>query len=111
MPEAVEAAERLGVPEPMDDGDARKEISRREAVQLLAALPAAAFLSWPTAQQEKARNFVSNAARRSGRHSLRAQVFTAAEYRTVRCADMIIPKDERSGSASTPGFRSSWTSP
>jgi len=82
-----------------------REMSRRDAVQLLAALPAAAFLSWPTAQQEKARNFVSNALRAAAEGTPYApKFFTAAEYRTVRVlGDMIIPKDERSGSASDAG--------
>ncbi|HEX9310936.1 MAG TPA: hypothetical protein VF887_08990, partial [Gemmatimonadaceae bacterium] len=41
-----------------------KDMSRRDAVQVLAALPLAAFLSWPTAEQEKVRNFVDRALRR-----------------------------------------------
>jgi hypothetical protein len=105
MRETMEAVQSAGPSEAGRDGAAPKEISRREAVQLLAALPAAAFLSWPTAQQEKARNFVSNALRAAAEGTPYApKFFTAAEYRTVRVlADMIIPKDERSGSASDAG--------
>src|SRR5437868_4240229 len=82
-----------------------KEMTRRDAVQLMASLPAAAFLSWPTAEQEKVRQFVANALRAAAEGVTYApKFFTAAEYRTVRTlADMIIPKDERSGSASDAG--------
>ncbi len=87
------------------DQETPRDMTRRDAVQLLAALPAAAFLSWPTAQQEKARNFVNNALRAAAEGTPYApKFFTAAEYRTVRIlADMIIPRDERSGSASDAG--------
>jgi len=97
-------------PEPLngivdEQQQSSKDITRRDAVQLLAALPAAAFLSWPTAQQEKARRFVDSALRAAAEGIAYApKFFTAAEYRTVRVlADMIIPKDERSGSASDAG--------
>jgi gluconate 2-dehydrogenase subunit 3-like protein len=87
------------------DQEAPREMTRRDAVQLLAALPAAAFLSWPTAQQEKARNFVNNALRAAAEGTPYApKFFTAAEYRTVRVlGDMILPRDDRSGSASDAG--------
>jgi len=90
---------------PGSDRETPRETTRRDAVQWLAALPAAAFLSWPTAQQEKARNFVSNALRAAAEGTPYApKFFTAAEYRTVRVlGDMIIPRDERSGSASDAG--------
>jgi len=82
-----------------------KEMSRRDAVQLIAALPVAAILSWPTAEQEKARRFVESALRAAAEGRAYApKFFTAAEYRTVGVlADMIIPKDERSGSATDAG--------
>jgi len=82
-----------------------KEMSRRDAVQLIAALPVAAILSWPTAEQEKARRFVESALRAAAEGRAYApKFFTAAEYRTVRVlADMIIPRDERSGSATDAG--------
>jgi len=96
--------------EPMNDApdDERaptNALSRRDAVQLMAALPVAAFLSWPTAEQEKVRRFVENALRAAAECNAYApKFFTAAEYRTVGIlADMIIPKDERSGSATDAG--------
>ena len=87
------------------DQETPREMTRRDAVQLLAALPAAAFLSWPTAQQERARNFVNNALRAAAEGTPYApKFFTAAEYRTVRVlGDMILPRDDRSGSASDAG--------
>ena len=96
--------------EPMNDARDDEQaptraLSRRNAVQLMAALPVAAFLSWPTAEQEKARRFVENALRAAAEGNAYApKFFTAAEYRTVGIlADMIIPKDERSGSATDAG--------
>jgi gluconate 2-dehydrogenase gamma chain len=90
-----------------EDGAATtgKEMSRRDAVQLLAALPMAAFFTWPAAEQEKVRRHVDDALRATANGAPYApKFFTAAEYRTVRVlADMIIPRDERSGSASDAG--------
>jgi len=88
-----------------DETGLGKDISRRDAVQLLAALPIAAFLSWPTAEQEKARRFVDGALRAAAEGAPFApKFFTPAEFRTARVlADMIIPRDERSGNASDAG--------
>jgi gluconate 2-dehydrogenase subunit 3-like protein len=87
------------------DVAAPAEISRRDAVQLLAALPFAAIVSWPTAEQERVRNFVDAALKSSAEGTAYApKFFTAAEFRTARIlADMIIPRDERSGNASDAG--------
>ncbi|HXQ78443.1 MAG TPA: gluconate 2-dehydrogenase subunit 3 family protein, partial [Gemmatimonadaceae bacterium] len=62
-------------------------------------------LSWPSAEHEKVSQYVANALRAAGEGVAYApKFFTAAEYRTVRIlADMIIPKDERSGSATDAG--------
>jgi gluconate 2-dehydrogenase gamma chain len=81
------------------------EMSRRDAVQLMAALPFAAFLSWPAAEQEKARRFVDTALQSAAEGAAYApKFFTPAEFRTARVlADMIIPRDERSGNASDAG--------
>lgn len=87
------------------DAAATGEMSRRDAVQLLAALPFAAFLSWPTAEQERVRLFVDGALKSAGDGVAYApKFFTAAEFRTARTlADMIIPRDERSGNATDAG--------
>src|SRR5450759_3771804 len=79
-----------------EDAPPGKEMSRRDAVQLLTSLPVAAFLSWPTADQEKVRRFVDNTMRAvlnsAGVKNFGANgVPSAAEFRTARIlADMII---------------------
>ncbi|MDP9201052.1 MAG: gluconate 2-dehydrogenase subunit 3 family protein [Gemmatimonadota bacterium] len=87
------------------DGAVTGEMSRRDAVQLLAALPFAAILNWPTAEQERVRRFVDGALKSAAEGNAYApKFFTAAEFRTARIlADMIIPRDERSGNASEAG--------
>ena len=81
------------------------EMSRRDAVQLLAALPFAAIMRWPSAEQDRVRNFVDTALKSAAEGTAYApKFFTAAEFRTARIlADMIIPRDERSGNASDAG--------
>lgn len=86
-------------------GPATKEMSRREAVQLLSVLPIAAALGLSRVDHDKAWRYVEDA------RSLAAdgvafapKFFTPAEFRTVGIlADMIIPRDERSGSATDAG--------
>ena len=91
-------------PVPLDDA-VTGEMSRRDAVQRLAALPFAAFLSWPTAEQERVRRFVDTTLKSAAEGvSYAPRFFTAAEFRTAGIlADMIIPRDERSGSARDAG--------
>jgi len=81
------------------------EISRRDALQLLAALPFAAILNWPTAEQLRVRRFVDAALKSAAEGVAYApRFFTPAEFRTARIlADLIIPRDERSGNASDAG--------
>jgi hypothetical protein len=76
-----------------------KDMSRRDAVQMLAALPAALF--WSTAELEKARKFVDKALDAAAQGTAYApKFFTPSEWRTVRVlSDMVIPRDERSGGA------------
>ena len=93
-------------PEPESAGAASPgEMSRRDAVQMMAALPFAAFLSWPTADQEKVRRFVDTALKSAADGVAYApKFFTPAEFRTAGIlADMIIPRDDRSGSATDAG--------
>jgi gluconate 2-dehydrogenase gamma chain len=96
-----------GTSVPEADGVApiAKEMNRRDAVQLLAALPFAAALSFPSADYEKAWRFVENAQRLAAEGvDFSPSFFTTAEFRTVGVlADMIIPRDERSGSATDAG--------
>lgn len=77
-------------------------MSRREAVQLLGALPFASILSLSAADQERARVFV-DAAMEAG-SGFAPSFFTDAEFRAVRIlADTIIPRDARSGNATDAG--------
>ena len=101
----MSTADENEVKETAEEQQPAKEISRRDAVQLLAGLPVAALLTWPSAEHEKARRFVANALRAASEGVAYApKFFTAAEYRTVGIlADMIIPKDDRSGSATDAG--------
>jgi len=89
--------------QPMPDGsEPPKELSRREAVQLLGALPFVTLFSLPAADKERAQAFVDAALSEGA--AFAPKFFTAAEFRTVGVlADMIIPRDERSGSATDAG--------
>jgi hypothetical protein len=81
------------------------EMSRRDAVQLLAALPLAAIMSWPTTEHERMRSLVDAALKSAAEGTAYApKFFTPAQFRAVRIlADMIIPRDSRSGSARDAG--------
>src|SRR5215210_6996673 len=100
-------ADEHSVNEPATNGEeiGATEISRRDAVQVIAALPFAAIFTWPAAEREKAWRFVDDALRSAAEGTQYApKFFTDAEFRTARIlADMIIPRDERSGSASEAG--------
>ena len=82
------------------------ELNRRRALQTLAAVPAAAAFVW-TAEEASAAAQQAQAARAqaaAGGRAYAPKFFTAHEYATVRgLVDMIIPKDDRSGSASDAG--------
>ena len=88
-----------------DAGPATKEMSRREAVQLLSVLPIAAALGLSRVDHEKAWRFVDDARSLAAEGvAFAPKFFTPAEFRTVGIlADMIIPRDERSGSATDAG--------
>ena len=67
-------------------------------VELLALAPMAAAFGWTEDEVERARHLVV-AARQPGAQ-LTPEFFTEHEYATVRVlVDLIIPRDERSGSA------------
>jgi gluconate 2-dehydrogenase gamma chain len=102
---AAETESAVQPPVDSQDEASVKDMSRRDAVQLIAALPIAAFLSWPTAEQERMRRLVDGALRGAAQGKAFApKFFTPAELRTARVlADMIIPRDDRSGSASEAG--------
>jgi len=73
------------------------DMSRRDAVALLGALPLAAALRWSPSAAERA-GFLERLEAAGTRFE--PGFFTPAEWETVRVlADLVIPRDERSGSA------------
>jgi gluconate 2-dehydrogenase gamma chain len=82
-----------------------KEMNRREAVQLMSMLPIAAALGLSRVDHEKAWRLVDEARERAAEGiAFAPRFFTPAEFRTVGIlADMIIPRDDRSGSATDAG--------
>jgi gluconate 2-dehydrogenase gamma chain len=76
-------------------------INRRRVLQLLGSAPLAAGFAWTEAEVLEAQRRTQQA-RTAAR--FKPAFFTAHEYATVvLLADMIIPRDERSGSASDAG--------
>jgi hypothetical protein len=77
-------------------------MKRRDAVQLLAVAPLAAAFRWAPESVREA-SALARAAR-AGRTPYQPTNFTAHEWETVRLlVDLILPKDERSGSATDAG--------
>ena len=83
----------------------REQVTRRDVVAFLAAAPLAVFAVTAEDVERVAirtRDTLESLAERGQQFT--PKFFTADEYRTVRVlADMIIPRDERSGSASEAG--------
>ena len=80
------------------------KVNRRSVLQLLGAAPLAAGFTWSDAEAAQAAT-ASQAARATAKPAaFKPKFFTAHEYATVRVlVDIIIPKDERSGSATDAG--------
>jgi gluconate 2-dehydrogenase gamma chain len=77
-------------------------LSRRETVKLLGMLPLGLALAWAPSPTQVERFL--RLSLRPRPWSLDLKFFTSEEYQTVRLlADLIIPRDERSGSASDAG--------
>ena len=77
-------------------------MNRRDVVQLLAVAPLAAAVSWAPESVREASARARAALARGVPYT--PQHFTAHEWETVRVlVDLIIPKDERSGSAKDAG--------
>ncbi|MBV6519933.1 MAG: hypothetical protein MNPFHGCM_00036 [Gemmatimonadaceae bacterium] len=77
------------------------DVVRRDVLKLLLAAPLAPFAIFP-ADIERATAAVHEELVKSGQ--FRPRFFNADEWRTVRVlADLVIPRDERSGSASDAG--------
>jgi hypothetical protein len=76
-------------------------LDRRELLALLAAAPASLLIPLSPAIRERASRHVAHAAAAG---PFQPAFFTPAEWETVRLlADLIIPRDERSGSATDAG--------
>lgn len=82
------------------------ELNRRAMLRLLGTAPAAAGFVWTEAEAQQAHHQVQTArqARQAARAPFKPKFFTPHEYATVRLlVDLIIPKDDRSGSATDAG--------
>ncbi len=78
-------------------------ISRRNALKALGGVPAAVGFTWTPAEAEHAHQAATQArkATAAAKSAFKPKFFTPHEWATVRVlVDLIIPKDERSGSAS-----------
>jgi hypothetical protein len=81
-----------------------KTISRRGALELLAAAPVAAAMVWTPAEAQQAHEHATAAQAAAKTGVFKPKFFTAHEYATVAIlVDLIIPRDERSGSATDAG--------
>jgi gluconate 2-dehydrogenase gamma chain len=76
-------------------------LSRRDALKAFAAAPLAGMLDWSAPSVDRATRFIERLQEdAAGAAPYTPKFFTPHEWRTVRVlADMIIPKDEKSGSA------------
>ena len=81
-------------------------MNRRAVLKLLSSAPVAAGFALTEAQAQQAHH-LAEAARQTARRTgaaFKPKFFTQHEYQTVRVlSDLIIPKDERSGSATDAG--------
>jgi len=77
-------------------------MNRRDSFKLLAAAPVAAGLIWPPLEVARARE--KQQIRETSAAPFAPEFFSEHEYETVRLlVDLIIPADERSGSATDAG--------
>ena len=79
--------------------------SRRQILQALSAVPVAAGMVWTEAEAQEAHQHAQAAAKKATAAApFRPKFFTRHEYATVTMlVDLIIPKDDRSGSATDAG--------
>ena len=75
-------------------------INRRDALKALGAVPLAGMLDWSAPSVERATRMVQHLADAPDAAPYAPKFFSAHEWKTVRTlADIIIPRDDRSGSA------------
>jgi len=81
------------------------KINRRSMLQMLGAAPAVAGLTWTDAEAAQAAKAAQTARTpAAAKGPYKPKFFTAHEWATVRVlVDLIIPKDDRSGSATDAG--------
>jgi len=80
------------------------KLNRRTVLQLLGAAPVAAGFTWTDAEAAQAAKGAQAARKPAAAGAYKPKFFTAHEWTTVRIlVDMIIPKDDRSGSATDAG--------
>jgi gluconate 2-dehydrogenase gamma chain len=82
------------------------DTKRRTILRLIAAGPVAAGFSWTEAEAQQAHQHAeaAQATAKAAGTPFKPKFFTAHEYATVRVlVDIIIPKDDRSGSATDAG--------
>jgi len=80
--------------------------TRRSILQILAAAPAAAAFTWTEAEAQQAHQHAeaATATAQTTKTPFKPKFFSAHEYATVRLlVDIVIPKDDRSGSATDAG--------
>jgi gluconate 2-dehydrogenase gamma chain len=83
-----------------------KPISRRDALRIAGSAPVAAALVWTQAEARQAHEHATAAQAQAAKTAtpFKPKFFTAHEYATVGLlVDLIIPRDERSGSATDAG--------
>ena len=81
-----------------------KKLSRRHALGLIGAAPAAAALVWTDVEARQAHEHAQAAQVATRAAPFKPRFFAAHEYATVGVlVDLIIPRDERSGSATDAG--------
>jgi hypothetical protein len=83
-----------------------KNISRRAALKLVTGGPVAAALVWTPAEARQAQEHATHARAEAAKQAtaFKPKFFTAHEYATVAVlVDLVIPRDERSGSATDAG--------
>jgi hypothetical protein len=82
------------------------DMNRRTLLKLISAAPVAAGFVWTDVEAQEAHQHAqaARATARASNAAFKPKFFTAHEYATVRIlVDLILPKDERSGSATDVG--------
>jgi len=80
------------------------KLNRRSMLQILGAAPVAAGFTWTEAEAAQAAKSAQAARPATSQAGVKPKFFTAHEYATVKVlVDLIIPKDDRSGSATDAG--------